>query len=161
QLAERGARSADPAAQIPLYVNLKELTSLDPNGPTVDLIKQFVFDNIRRGDADTAVYVRENWDDYRDQNLWFFLFDSFDEIPAVPNAATGSPLIRRYAEAIQQFLAGMSPCRGILASREFKGPDTLPWQKFRILPLGETKQDELVENSFLEPPQKEIVRQHL
>lgn len=161
EFAERGARSADPDGRIPLYVNLKELGAVPREGPNADFIKQFVLDNIRRGDADTVAYVRENWDDYRYRGIWFFLFDSFDEIPAVLHAPTGSPVIRQYAEAIRQFLEGVSDCRGVLASREFKGPDALPWQKLRILPLSEEKQDQLVENSFLEPLQKDIVRQHL
>jgi len=161
QFAERGIRSADPQAIIPLYVNLKELSAASAGGVNADSIKQFVLDNVRRGDADTAAYVRQHWDDYRERGIWFFLFDSFDEIPAVLHAPTGSAVIRNYSEAIRQFLEGMSSCRGILASREFKGPDALPWQKVRILPLGEEKQEELIENSFLEPEKKEIVYHHL
>jgi hypothetical protein len=161
QLAEQGIKSGDPKAKIPLYVNLKELAVYRQSNLNADFIKQFVLDNIRRGDADTAAYVRENWDDYRERGIWVFLFDSFDEIPDVLHAPTGSPIIRQYTEAIRQFLEGMSSCQSLLASREFKGPDVLPWQKFRILPLSEQRQDQLINNSFLKPEQKEIVRQHL
>jgi hypothetical protein len=160
QLAERGARSSRRETPIPLYLNLKELRI--SSGPvSADTIKQFVLDNIRRGDADTAAYVRENWDDFRDRGIWFFLFDSFDEIPAVLHAPIGSRIIQEHAEAIRQFLAGMSTCRGVLASREFKGPSFLPWQKFRILPLSVERQERLAANFFLDPPQRLLVHRYL
>ncbi|MGH6846101.1 MAG: NACHT domain-containing protein [Methylocella sp.] len=161
QFAKRGIRSADPKTIIPLYVNLKELGLTPEGGVNADFIKQFVVDNIRRGDADTAAYLNQHWDEYRARGIWFFLFDSFDEIPAVLHAPTESTVIRQYAEAIRQFLEGMSSCRGVLASRECKGPNTLPWQKIRILPLSEERQENLVENSFLEPKLKAIVSQHM
>jgi hypothetical protein len=161
QLAERAIRSKDLNEKLPLYVNLKELP-LAPDGiPTADFIRQFVINNIRRGDADTADYVREHWDDYRDRGIWLILFDSFDEIPAVLHAPSGSDVILQHTNAIRQFLAGMSNCRGVIASREFKGPDALPWQKLRILPLCLRKQEELVNNTFLCESEKETVRQHI
>ena len=161
QVAEKGLRSRDAGARVPLYVNLKELPPAPPGGPTADFIKAFVLDNIRRGDADTADYVRENWDAFRERGVWFFLFDSFDEIPAVMHAPRGSPVIQQHAEAIRQFLGGRSDCRGVLASREFKGPDALPWQRFRILPLSQRRQDELIDNSTLPPNEKHVLRRHL
>ncbi|RWX43001.1 NACHT domain-containing protein [Candidatus Electrothrix aarhusensis] len=161
QLAERAIKSSGASERIPLYINLKELPSVASEKLTSDFIREFVLDNIRRGDADTVDYIRENWDEYRRKGIWFFLFDSFDEIPAVLHAPTGSQLIQQHSEAIRQFLAGMSSCRGVVASREFKGPETLPWQKFRILPLNSQKKEELIGNSFLKPQQKEIVRRHL
>jgi hypothetical protein len=162
QLAERGRRSSDPKARIPLYINLRELPSPESlSDVTADYIRQFVLDNIRRGDADTSAYVRDNWDKHRDIGVWYFLFDSFDEISDVLHAETGSHIIFRYAEAIREFLDGMGNCRGILASREFKGPSALPWHKFRVLPLNWDRQEELVRNAFLEPGQTALVRQHL
>jgi hypothetical protein len=84
--------------------NLKELGATFDGEVNADAIKQFVLDNIRRGDADTVAYVKQHWDEYRAEGMWFFLFDSFDEIPAVLHAPTGSAVIRKYAEAIRQFL---------------------------------------------------------
>lgn len=157
QMAADGETSSSADAKVPLYINLKEIkASARIDG---DAIKQFVLDNIRRGDSDTAAFVKENWDDYRDRGIWFFLFDSFDEIPAVLHAPTGSAVVREYSEAIRVFLTGMGECRSVLASRLYKGPQELPWQKFRILPLSASRQEELVERSFLEDEQKDVVRQ--
>ncbi|KAF3998513.1 NACHT domain-containing protein [Glaciimonas immobilis] len=161
QLAGRGRNSKNQKIIIPLYLNLRELEAAPGISIDADLIKQFVSDNIRRGDADTSTYVRENWQNNKENGIWFFLFDSFDEIPDVLHAATGSPAVRQYSQAIRQFLDGMGECRSVLASREYKGPEALPWKKFRILPLGSERQSELVKNSFLDADQIELVHQHL
>jgi hypothetical protein len=161
QLARRSAQSREGNLKIPLYINLKELPQAPAEGPTAEFIRNFVLDNVRRGDSDTAAYVKEHWDKYREEGIWFFLFDSFDEIPAVLHAPSGSSVIETHANAIRQFLAGMSGCRGIIASREFKGPNTLPWQKLRILPLSPSRRSELVDNYFLPTHLRAIVFQHL
>ncbi|MFZ2642105.1 MAG: NACHT domain-containing protein [Verrucomicrobiia bacterium] len=160
QMAEKASKSKSSDVNIPLYLNLKELPEPPLGGPSADFIKEFVLENIRRGDADTAAYVRDNWSSYREHGRWFFLFDSFDEIPAVLHAPTGSAVIRQHADAIRQFFEGMSACRGVLASREFKGPDALPWKRFRILQLSPSRQEELIGNSFLSPELKSIASQH-
>lgn len=161
QFAEQGKKSNDKDAIVPLYVNLREMDTSGDAGVTADNVREFVLDNIRRGDADTSSFVRENWNDYCDKGIWLFLFDSFDEIPAVLHAESGSNVVREYSQAIRQFLEGMGECKGILASREFKGPEALPWKKLRILPLSGDKQDELIQNSFLNTQQMSLVRQHL
>lgn len=161
QLAEQGRKSNDKNAVVPLYINLREMDFHSTDTVNVDTVREFILDNIRRGDADTSAFVKENWDDYCNRGLWLFLFDSFDEIPAVLHSATGSNIIKNYSQALRQFLEGMGECKGILASREFKGPEALPWKKLRILPLNGDKQDELIRNSFLKEEHMNLVRQHL
>lgn len=161
ELAERAIKSRDPREKIPLYINLKELPVATSEEVTADMIKHFVIANVRRGDADTAAFVSEKWLEFRDKGIWFFLFDSFDEIPAVLHAPSDSGVIGQHGEAIRRFLDGLGTCRGIVASREFKGPGNLQWQKFRILPLNKKRQAELIENSFLDKMLKDIVRHHL
>lgn len=161
ELLRRTIKARSLNAIIPLYINLKELPHASGGQPTADFIRDFVIDNIRRGDADTAAYVREYWSDFRDKGNWLFLFDSFDEIPAVMHAPSKSGAIDDYSTAIRQFLQGMSGCRGVLASREFKGPRILPWQKLRILPLSAERQQTLVENSFLPVNLQNMLLAHL
>jgi hypothetical protein len=161
QLAEQGKKSNDKNATVPLYINLREMDPRYLNKVSADDVREFVLDNIRRGDADTSAFVKENWGDYCNRGIWLFLFDSFDEIPAVLHSEAGSDVIRKYSQAIRQFLEGMGECKGILASREFKGPEALPWKKLRVLPLSGEKQDELIQNSFLAGQQMSLVRQHL
>lgn len=161
QFAEQGRKSNDKNATVPLYVNLREMDNQYIGAITADDVRMFVLDNIRRGDADTSAFVRENWEDYCNRGIWLFLFDSFDEIPAVLHSEAGSNIVKHYSQAIRQFLEGMGECKGILASREFKGPEALPWKKLRILSLTGEKQDELIDNSFLNESQMSLVRQHL
>ncbi|MDR7048875.1 hypothetical protein J2X54_001323 [Duganella sp. 3397] len=161
QLANRGVKSKDPNIPIPLYLNLRELEVSEDEVVNADLIKRFVLENIRRGDADTSSYVKDNWMENKENGSWLFLFDSFDEIPAVLHAATDSQAVKIYSDAIRMFLDGQGECRSVLASREYKGPQALPWKKFTILKLSEKKQSELVENSFLPPGKIEIIKQYL
>lgn len=161
QLAAKGIRSKGKHAIVPLYVNMREMESSTPEHVNADSIRDFILDNIRRGDSDTSAFVRENWDEYRDKGVWFFLFDSFDEIPAVLHAEKGSAAAAAYSMGIRQFIEGMGACKGVLASREFKGPEALPWKKFRILPLHSDKQHELIRNAFLNPDQERVALHHL
>jgi predicted ATPase len=174
KMAQREATSRAAPKCIPLYVNLKEFKpeeyatesneavhQISGENLTAAAVKEFVINYVRHNDPDITDYIRQNWADYRTNGTWYFLLDSFDEIPAVMHAPSGSPIIQQYSEAIRQFLEGMSSCRGIVASREYKGPAALPWWKFRILALSETRQEQLVENTFLTSEQKAIVRRHL
>ncbi|MEJ1126432.1 NACHT domain-containing protein [Variovorax sp. CCNWLW225] len=161
QIARKGQRSKARKTLVPLYINLREMPTGDLERVTADAIKEFVLDNIRRGDSDTTAFVRDNWAKYRDDGVWFFLFDSFDEIPAVLHAEKGSAAANAYSQAIRQFLEGMGTCKGVLASREFKGPEALAWKKFRILPLNAERQRALVNNAILPARHVQIVLHHL
>jgi hypothetical protein len=160
QYAVRAQNSTNPRAVIPLYVNLKEFPAAELKDLTATFVKQFVLDHVRRGDADTAAYIAENWERYKSEGSWLFLFDSFDEIPAVLHAPAGSEVIAQHAAALAHFLAGVAPCRGMIASREYKGPDALPWTRFRILPLSRKRQLQLIHNAFLTRSQRSLAREH-
>lgn len=160
-LADEGNKARAANVQVPLYINLKELPACNAEELTPDYIENFVIEHIRRGDSDTAAYLRDHWQDYKTKGTWFFLFDSFDEIPAVLHAPNGSQTIEQYSQALRKFMDGMGACRGVLASREYKGPEALPWQKLRILPLSQQRQDELIDNTYLNNQYKTLVRQHL
>jgi len=154
QMIERTKKSKRKYAPIPLYINLRELGG--EGAVDSSAIRKFVIDNVRRGDADTAEYVQSNWSDFNKKGGWFFLFDSFDEIPEVLHAANEDTQIDRYGRAIQQFMDGLGSCRGVLASREYKSPKLLAWPKLKILPLNESLQEELVNRTFLDKDQKGI-----
>lgn len=145
QLAAR-ASFASRDFLIPLYINLRRMPLAPPGGPTAQGIHEYVFSELRRV-IDDARYVRDKWDEYVQTGRWFFIFDSFDEIPDVLHAGSASHIIRQYGAAIQQFIDAKPACKAIVASREFKGPQHLPWEKFRILPLSVDRQEELIYRS--------------
>lgn len=161
QMLERASRSNREKVLVPLYVNLRELSV--PPGAEVNAstIKEFVIDNVRRDDVDTADYLKSNWDEFKASGTWFFLFDSFDEIPAILHAAASESAIAEYSRAIRHFMDGIDSCRGILASREYKSPSALPWPKLRILPLNEARQEALIQNTFLSDELKLIALQKI
>jgi len=158
QLAEAGVYARGKNVRIPLYINLREMQIDNLKEVTADGIKNFILENFRRGDSNTAQYLKKNWDDFLNRGVWFFLFDSFDEIPAVLHAEKGSGVIQIYSEAIRQFMNGMSECQGLVASREFKGPESIPWKKLRLLALDNSRQIELIRNADLSQTQSAIVR---
>jgi len=45
----------------------------------------------------------------------------------------------------------MNQCRGVIASREFRGPRQFGWPRFRILPLSNKRRLELVRKADLHP----------
>src|SRR6185503_13292593 len=82
---------------------------------------------------------------------WFFLFDSFDEIPEILSSTEADKTVRQYATAISDFLHGLNQCRGIIASRFFHGPRQFGWPRFSILPLSSSRRTELVRKANLKP----------
>jgi hypothetical protein len=81
---------------------------------------------------------------------WVFLFDSFDEIPEVLSSTETDEVIAAYSDAIDDFLSGINYCRGVIASRGYRGPRRHPWCKFRVLELSPAHQAQMVRLSFMD-----------
>ncbi|MGW5051192.1 NACHT domain-containing protein [Actinokineospora sp. NPDC004072] len=154
QLALRVVRHPSEDEPIPLYVNLKELK---PTGAvTADDVRELVIASLNRGrDRKVDRYLADEFDRGLAEGTWLFLFDSFDEIPAILGATEADPVIEAYSDAIHDFLHGMNACRGIVASREFRGPPRkYAWPKFQIMPLSWARKVELVEKADLTAAQE-------
>jgi hypothetical protein len=137
---------------IPLYLNLKDFR---PTGPEVSAedLREFVLATINQGrDRDIDRYLESEFAKGVQDGTWLFLFDSFDEIPAILSATEANETIERYSDAVYNFLHGMGrKCRGIVASREFRGPPRrYNWPKFTIVPLTWTRKLELVRKADLD-----------
>lgn len=153
-LAQSMARKANGSRSlksiIPLYINLKHLRR--PSKQVIDhkLIEEFIFKALNRiNDRDVEDFLAEEFKRGLEEGTWLFLFDSFDEIPDILSSTEADNIIREYAEAISDFLHRMNKCRGIVASREYKGPRFLGWPKFRILPLTLDRKMELIKRTGL------------
>ncbi|UCH96932.1 MAG: NACHT domain-containing protein, partial [Candidatus Aminicenantes bacterium] len=146
---------------IPIYINLKELVR--PGETPIDrkLIQSFVFNSLNRvNDRDIEEFLEDEFDEGLRDGTWLFLFDSFDELPEVLSSTEADETIRSYGEAISDFLHGMNQCRGIIASRQFRGPGRLGWPRFRILPLSEERRLDLIRRANLKPIlEKELIGQ--
>jgi hypothetical protein len=148
-LASHARKSRNLKSVIPIYINLKDLRrdheTLDRN-----LIENYVLSSLNRvNDRDIEDFLDEEFQEGIRNGTWLFLFDSFDEIPEVLSSTDLDDTVRLYAEAIQDFLHGFNQCRGIIASREYRGPRFLGWPKFRILALSSNRKEELVNRTSL------------
>ena len=152
-MAKKAQKARSLKAVIPIYINLKTLNRQhDKKKQTIDqnLIRDFVLQTLNRpNDADIEAFLDEAFELGLHEGTWLFLFDSFDEIPEILSSVDAAAIINRYAEAISDFLRGMNRCRGIVASREYRGPRRLGWSRFRILTLSEKRQYQLIKKADL------------
>jgi hypothetical protein len=147
-MSRRASDSKYLNSVIPLYVNLKHLRRAENQEINRNLIDEFIHKSLNRiNDRDIEDFLDDEFQKGIEEGTWLFLFDSFDEIPDVLSSTEADITIRKYAEAISDFLQGMNKCRGIVASREYKGPRFLGWPKFRILPLSLDRKLQLIKRT--------------
>ncbi|HEX2994764.1 MAG TPA: NACHT domain-containing protein [Anaerolineales bacterium] len=158
-MARKASLSKSLKSIIPLYINLKHLRRSPKQAIKLQLIEEFVLETLKRANnRDVEAFLDDEFERGLQEGTWLFLFDSFDEIPDILSSTEADDVIREYAEAISSFLHGMNGCRGIVASREYKGPRFLGWPKFRILPLTLDRKRELIKRTgFRLDVQKAIV----
>jgi Cdc6-like AAA superfamily ATPase len=150
QLSQKAMRSKNARTVIPVYVNLRELDRAANQAIDRNLINQFVLRTLNRfNDRDLEEFLEQEFALGLKEGAWFFLFDSFDEIPEILSSVGADRHIREYAQAISDFLGGMNCCRGAIASRQFRGPGQLGWPRFRVLTLSQDRQRELIRRADL------------
>ncbi|ADB74211.1 NACHT domain-containing protein [Geodermatophilus obscurus] len=158
----RRAKKAGHRTRLPLYVSLKDFR---PAGEHVgaDDVKHYILDAVSDlNDARQTRYLREHFDDGLDSGHWFLLLDGFDEIPELLGAVEVDQTIHKYANAIAAFFNGASRCRGVLASREYRGPtDDLPWPRFYLVSLSESRRRKFIKRANLDPEATRLLRTHL
>ncbi len=132
-------------------MNLKELEP--PNGEAIDrnLIENFILESLKRiKDRDIDKFLDDEFELGIENGTWFFLFDSFDEIPEVLSSTEADATIKSYGDAINDFLHSMNNrCRGVVASRQFRGPKYFGWPRFVILSLSKSRQWQLIHKANL------------
>lgn len=157
-LAQRAkSRHRREIAAIPLYINLKEFKPKTRPVRSED-IREFALSRFKRvHDRDVDEFLDDEFDRGLREGFWVILFDSFDEIPDILSATESNQVIEEYADALHNFLIGMKKCRGVIASREFRGPRSFRVPRFRVAPLTRRRQRDLVRRSGLTPEKQDIV----
>jgi hypothetical protein len=151
-IASRTSRARQSSPTLPIFVNLKELTCEEDEVVDNGLVRNFILKSLNRiNDRFVDEFLEAEFDRGLHEGRWVFLFDSFDEIPAVLSSVEADETIKRYSDAISDFLAGLNSCRGVVASRFYRGPSQVGWQKFRILELSSDRQDDLIDKALLSP----------
>ncbi|WP_417698575.1 NACHT domain-containing protein [Psychromonas sp.] len=114
------------ANRIPIYINLKEWnnTYWDVNNPPTEMeLYEFVKNNIANRDTELSRFVDNYFDRLYETRRFFFIFDSFDEIPQVMNVDDNSLLIDQLSNVLYKFIKdNNNKPSGIVASRDFRKP---------------------------------------
>ncbi len=134
KLARNLLAEINDTGRVPVYVDLKEWRPAllpGPEAPALDRqLLQFIETNtLERCDIYASDFLNEKvGDDTRfasmvKQGRFFFILDSFDEIPAILNRDDPeSDVIECVSLAVYKFLCTGPEARGILASRLFRKP---------------------------------------
>ena len=144
-------------SRIPLYVNLREFR---PTGCTVTAadVREYAFNAVLDvSDRRQVSYLDDNFARGLDDGTWFFLFDSFDEIPELLGAVEVDATIHKYENAVAAFLEDAPRCGGVLASREYRGPRDLGWPTFHILSLTDKRRRKFVERAETRPASRQAL----
>lgn len=135
--------------RIPIYINLKEWrvdrewTPTCP--PQVSDFHQFVFNNLLQSlDWSSRFFVQTNYQALLEAGYLFFVFDSFDEIPAVLDHDENSWLIEALSNCIVTYALGGTNARAIIASRLFRKP-TVAHQLRSVLEIRPFSDDRIVQ----------------
>ena len=115
---------AKQTGRIPIYINLKEL-NLDWTEDTMPSEKEFIgFIEKQLSKLDSRI-IDNGLEPYFDHMLldgrFFFIFDSYDEIPSLIGTADSSLINEELSQLIYNFLSRHN-CGGILATRPFRCP---------------------------------------
>lgn len=149
-MALRASRRPSERSVLPIYVNLKTFRPPANRRVSAEDVREFVLESLNPAQSrDIDRFLRDEFDTGLEEGLWLCLFDSFDEIPAVLGASEAESNIEEYSDAISGFI-GMGSSRGIIASREFRGPRAMGWPRFRVMPLTRKRRAALIKRADLD-----------
>jgi hypothetical protein len=123
---------------VPVYVNLREWDG--PYSPSDHDIEAFIRKYMKQ-EAGRAGgrFLNEWYESMLEHGRFFFLLDSFDEMPAVLDCDDASPKIKEISRAFDRFFHDIHNCRGVLASRRFRQPRGFRGRRLSIRPFKEAQ----------------------
>lgn len=111
--------------KIPVYVNLKKwnedwsMERLPEKRDLIAFLKNILYEN---GDILTDTFLNTYFDKMLEDGRWYFVFDSFDEMPCLMGKKNCQELIDKISELLCQFMTGPNQSGGVIASRLYKSP---------------------------------------
>lgn len=145
KLAKDLLASTKRTGVVSLYVNLKEWKDSireEGNSLTTEDLYEFVLGSIRAyEDIEIAEFFEKYLRDMIDYGRIFFIFDSFDEIPALLDEDETSDLIEHITGLVSNVLSGASDSRGVVASRPYRQPRGIAraYKHLAVRPFSETQ----------------------
>ncbi len=140
-------QESQATGRLPVYINLKGWDSpsswTSETKPSTTELQDFVRSAIlsEANDFFAERFIEDYYDQMIMEGRFFFIFDSFDEIPLVMDSPENSWAIDAVSKCLNNFLQGAHSSQGIVASRYFKKPtDALgAGTIYRIRPFDETR----------------------
>lgn len=113
--------------KIPVYINLKEWNeewNLDhmPEKRDLEIFIRKTFE--AKADFSTESFLNEYFQRMLDDGRWYFVFDSFDEMPCLMGKKNCQELIDGISALLYQFMTGANQSGGVVASRLYKAPSS-------------------------------------
>lgn len=112
----------------PVYINLKTWKNDDKqwscdNLPTDNDLRAYVKKEVYSGGVySTDDFLDEYYEKMLEDGRWYFVFDSFDEMPCLMSGEKNTVLINRISSLIYNFLTAPNQSGGIVASRLYNKP---------------------------------------
>lgn len=113
--------------KIPVYINLKEWNedwNLDhlPEKRDLEIFIRKTFET--KADFSTESFLDEYFQRMLEDGRWYFIFDSFDEMPCLMGKKNCQELIDKISALLYQFMTGPNQSGGVVASRLYKAPSS-------------------------------------
>lgn len=127
KLAKELLNEVNRTGRIPVYIDLKYWRVSESIGsiiPDANDLYAFIKEHLkdRFGNIFSTRFINEDFDKLHNEGRFFYILDSFDEIPLVIDTSEHSDVIDSLSSSIDTFFYPKNGTRGILASREFKSP---------------------------------------
>ena len=109
----------------PVYINLKQWTRNwnQKRLPDQDDLIEFVEQQLREdGNFLTDEFLDQYFKRMLEDGRWYFVFDSFDEMPCLMGEGNNQPIINHISRLLFEFLTGPNQSGGVIASRLYKAP---------------------------------------
>ena len=115
---------AEESGKTPVYVNLKQWDA-SPQNITKKNLTEFVKSRLyENGDFATDAFLDEYFQKMLDNQRWYFVFDSFDELPCLLSGGSESEEAREQASRVlHEFLTETAQNGGVIASRKYHKPN--------------------------------------
>ena len=118
-------KDAEKTGVVPVYVDLKkwDVPFTSTRKPGLDDLLKFVKSVLREsGDSVTDAFLDKYFNLMLDNGLWYFIFDSFDELPCLMGREANDELIGHLSNLLNTFLLIRCQHGGVIASRLFRSP---------------------------------------
>ncbi len=135
-------------AVVPVYINLREWNG--PKIPSDEDIADYVFHYLKQWTGREGRTFLDNWyEQMLKDGGFFFILDSFDEMPPVLDCDDRSSQLKDISRAFDRFFQDLHMCRGVLASRPFRQPVGFRGRKLSIRPFREIQVREAMKTWLL------------